>query len=94
MNKIINPPNGLNYTFECISFKIYIYINIFQSQLIDISSLDSLISLNNVFFSHCTIASEINITHKGVYLPISKLHSILALKNLLNLLNFITECCS
>ena len=31
----------------------------------------------------CTINSKINCTHKGVYLPISKLHSILAVPNLL-----------
>ena len=31
----------------------------------------------------CTIASKINVTPKGVYLPISKLHSILAVANLL-----------
>ena len=31
----------------------------------------------------CTIASKINGTSKGVYLPISKLHSILAAANLL-----------
>ena len=30
-----------------------------------------------------TIASKINVTPKGVYLPISKLHSILAVANLL-----------
>ena len=51
-----------------------------------------------------TIASKINVTPKSVYLPILKLHSILALANLLaynnksqNLLlrsNFITECSS
>ena len=29
------------------------------------------------------IASKINVTPKGVYLPISKLHSILAVANLL-----------
>ena len=32
---------------------------------------------------HFTIASKINGTPKGVYLPISKLHSILAVANLL-----------
>ena len=31
----------------------------------------------------CTIASKINVTPKGAYLPISKLHSILAVANLL-----------
>ena len=31
----------------------------------------------------CNIASKINVTPKGVYLPISKLHSILAVVNLL-----------
>ena len=31
----------------------------------------------------CTIASKINVTSKGVYLPISKLHSILTVANLL-----------
>ena len=31
----------------------------------------------------CTIASEINGTSKGVYVPISKLHSILVIANLL-----------
>ena len=30
-----------------------------------------------------TIASKINVTPKGVHLPISKLHSILAIANLL-----------
>ena len=30
-----------------------------------------------------TVASKINVTPKGVYLPISKLHSILAVANLL-----------
>ena len=33
--------------------------------------------------SNPTIASNINVTPKGVYLPISKLHSILAVANLL-----------
>ena len=33
--------------------------------------------------SSCTIASKINVTPKGVYLPISKQHSILAVANLL-----------
>ena len=31
---------------------------------------------------HCTITRKINGTHNGVYLPISKLHSILAVANL------------
>ena len=31
----------------------------------------------------CTIARKTNVTVKGVYLPISKLHSILAVPNLL-----------
>ena len=31
----------------------------------------------------CTTASKINVTPKGVYLPIWKLHSILAVANLL-----------
>ena len=31
----------------------------------------------------CTIASKINVTLKGVYLPISIIHSILAVVNLL-----------
>ena len=31
----------------------------------------------------CTIVSKINVTPKGVYLPISKLHSILPVANLL-----------
>ena len=31
----------------------------------------------------CTIANKINVTPKGVYLPISKLYSILAVGNLL-----------
>ena len=31
----------------------------------------------------CTIASKINVTPKGVYMPILKLHSILAVANLL-----------
>ena len=31
----------------------------------------------------CTIASKINVTPKGVYLHISRLHSILAVANLL-----------
>ena len=31
----------------------------------------------------CTIASKINVTPKGVYILISKLHSILAVANLL-----------
>ena len=52
----------------------------------------------------CTISSKINGTSKGVYLAISKLHSILAVANLLAhnnksqicycRSNFITECCS
>ena len=42
----------------------------------------------NIFNKHtlaysCTINSKINGTAKGVYLPISKLHSILAVSNLL-----------
>ena len=32
----------------------------------------------------CTIASKINVTPKGIHLPISKLHSILAAANLLS----------
>ena len=32
---------------------------------------------------HCTIASIINVIPKNIYLPISKLHSILAVANLL-----------
>ena len=36
---------------------------------------------NSPFYS--TITSKINVTPKGVYLPISKLHSILAVANLL-----------
>ena len=32
----------------------------------------------------CTFASKINATPKGVYLPTSKLHSILAIANLLD----------
>ena len=35
------------------------------------------------FSFYCTIASKINATPKGVYLPISKLHSNLAVANLL-----------
>ena len=35
------------------------------------------------FYEASTIASKINGTPKGVYLPISKLHSILAVANLL-----------
>ena len=34
-------------------------------------------------FSSCTIASKTNVTPKGVYLPISKLHSISPVVNLL-----------
>ena len=51
-----------------------------------------------------TIASKINVTPRGVYLPISKLHSIFAMANLLAHNNIsqicycsqisITECCS
>ena len=42
----------------------------------------------------CTIASKINVTSKGGYLPISKLHSILAVANLLahNNINQICYC--
>ena len=40
----------------------------------------------------CTIASKINITPEGVYLPISKLHSISAITNLLAH-NNISETC-
>ena len=40
----------------------------------------------------CTIASKINVTPKGVYLPISKLHSILAVANLLAHNNKIRIC--
>ena len=40
----------------------------------------------------CTIASKINVTHKGAYLPVSKLHSILALANSLAL-NNISQIC-
>ena len=36
-----------------------------------------------VLYFSCTIHSKINVTPKGVYLPISKLHSILAVANLL-----------
>ena len=43
----------------------------------------------------CTIASKINGTPKGVYLPISKLHSSLAVMNLLghNNISQICYCC-
>ena len=37
----------------------------------------------DIYFRECTIASKINGTSKGVYLPVSKLHSILAIANLL-----------
>ena len=37
----------------------------------------------NCLAEECTIASKINGTPKGAYLPISKLHSILAVANLL-----------
>ena len=40
------------------------------------------------------IGSKINVTAKGVYLPISKLHSILVVENLLaHNNNLITEYC-
>ena len=45
----------------------------------------------------CTIASKINVTHEGDYLPISKLYSILAVTNLLahnNISHNKSECCS
>ena len=40
-------------------------------------SLRICIMLMYVSISQCTISSKINGTRKGVYLPISKLHSIL-----------------
>ena len=40
----------------------------------------------------CTIASKINDTLKGVYLPISKLHSILSVANLLARNNISQNC--
>ena len=43
-------------------------------------------------FLQCTIASKINSTPKGVYLPISKLHSILAVVNLLAHNNITINC--
>ena len=39
--------------------------------------------VETVICRECTIASKIKVTPKGVYLPISKLHSILAIANLL-----------
>ena len=52
--------------------------------------------------SRCTIASKINVTPKGVYLPISNLHSISLSEftcthhksHLLLRSNFMTECCT
>ena len=40
------------------------------------------LSCSNAYMQ-CTIASKINVTPKGVYLPVSKLHSILVVANLL-----------
>ena len=40
----------------------------------------------------CTINSKINGTPKGVYLPLSKLHSILAVTNLLAHNNVTISC--
>ena len=57
----------------------------------------------NFYFEKGTIASKINGTPKGVYLPISKLRSILAVANLLAHNNknqicycsqILLECCS
>ena len=45
----------------------------------------------DIYFREYTIASKINGTSKGVYLPVSKLHSILAIANLLAHNNTITE---
>ena len=40
-------------------------------------------TVGNKLWFYCNITSKINVTPKGVYLPISKLHSILAVANLL-----------
>ena len=47
-------------------------------------------------FKFGTIASKINVTPKGVYLPVSKLHSILTAANYLPIITkvkFVTACC-
>ena len=78
--------------------KIYYVIHFyFQNNSVKIGNC-------KLYSLYCTIASKINVTPKGVYLPISKKHSILAVANLLahnnisqNLLlrsNFFRECCS
>ena len=47
-----------------------------------------------VLFNHtCTIASKVNVASEGVYLPISKLYSILAIANLLAHYNNISQIC-
>ena len=46
------------------------------------------IDCGNNFYFVCTISSKINGIPKGVYLPILKLHSILAVANLLAHNNF------
>ena len=53
----------------------------------------ALLSLKNSCIPKlCTIASKINVTPKDVYLPISKLHSIFAVANLLAHNNKIQIC--
>ena len=44
---------------------------------------DSILRISEYWHSICVITSKINVTPKGVYLPISKLHSIIAVANLL-----------
>ena len=52
----------------------------------------TIIIKNKYIYIICTFASKINVTPKVVYLPISKLHSILAVANLLAHNNKIRIC--
>ena len=53
------------------------------SQFVDIIIIhNTTLLLLNLFYQSSTIASKINVTPKVIYLPISKLHSILAVANL------------
>ena len=76
------------YFFTSMTFIIAILVALFQS-CIDLHQRKSLLlggravsHLKKILDRQCTIASKINVTPKGIYLLISKQHSILAVANL------------
>ena len=76
----INKLNIARYRVKCLSWLCWFAIEIARNNLL-YTMLSYIFSQNNRTLS--TIASKVNGTPKGVYLPISKLHSILAIANLL-----------